>query len=110
MAPDDTAGIVIEETLSVLMPSFLRRTLSVLFVGVLLISLFVGFAVVDWSEEGAEAQSTGQPPSTDWRPYSVVAPIDTGINVYHDHFRTQEIYPDWLARGPWCDQNMLSDL
>ncbi len=34
--------------------------------------------------------------STDWRPYSVVAPIDTGINVYHDHFRTDEIYPNWL--------------
>ena len=22
--------------------------------------------------------------------FSVVAPIDTGINVYHDHFRTNE--------------------
>ena len=25
-----------------------------------------------------------------WRAYSVVAPIDTGINVYHDHFRTMK--------------------
>ena len=32
----------------------------------------------------------------DFRTYSVVAPIDTGINVYHDHFRTNETYPDWL--------------
>ncbi|MBT60041.1 MAG: hypothetical protein CMA63_00630 [Euryarchaeota archaeon] len=34
--------------------------------------------------------------SDDWRPFSVVAPIDTGINVYHDHFRTNETYPGWL--------------
>ena len=27
--------------------------------------------------------------------YSVVAPIDTGINVYHDRFRLNETYPDW---------------
>ena len=33
---------------------------------------------------------------TGWRTYSVVAPVDTGINVYHDHFRTDEVYPDWL--------------
>ena len=31
-----------------------------------------------------------------FRNYSVVAPIDTGINVYHDHFRTNETYPEWL--------------
>ena len=31
-----------------------------------------------------------------FRNYSIVAPIDTGINVYHDHFRTNETYPDWL--------------
>ena len=52
----------------------------------------------------------GQPPSTDWRPYSVVAPIDTGINVYHDHFRTDEVYPDWLAGGLGCDQNLRAYL
>ena len=31
-----------------------------------------------------------------WRAFSVVAPVDTGINVYHDHFRTNETYPGWL--------------
>lgn len=31
--------------------------------------------------------------------YSVVAPIDTGINVYHDRFRLNETYPDWLLEG-----------
>ena len=31
--------------------------------------------------------------------YSIVAPIDTGINVYHDRFRLNETYPDWLLEG-----------
>ena len=31
-----------------------------------------------------------------FRNYSIVAPIDTGINVYHDHFRSNETYPEWL--------------
>ena len=31
--------------------------------------------------------------------FSVVAPIDTGINVYHDRFRLNETYPDWLLEG-----------
>jgi len=35
----------------------------------------------------------------DFRTYSVVAPVDTGINVYHDHFRTNETLPDWLIDG-----------
>ncbi|MCH1524339.1 MAG: hypothetical protein L7S41_04270 [Candidatus Thalassarchaeaceae archaeon] len=35
----------------------------------------------------------------DFRTYSVVAPVDTGINVYHDHFRTNETFPDWLIDG-----------
>ncbi len=28
--------------------------------------------------------------------FSVVAPIDTGINVYHDHFSMNDSYPQWL--------------
>ena len=35
----------------------------------------------------------------DFRSFSVMAPIDTGINVYHDHFRTNETYPQWLLDG-----------
>ena len=109
MALDETAGIVIEETLSVLMPSFLRRTLSVLFVGVLLVSLFVGFAVVDWSEEGAEAQSTGQPPRpigdrTPW--WLLSTPASTSITI----ISARRKFIPLASRGPWCDQNMLSDL
>ena len=28
--------------------------------------------------------------------FSVVAPVDTGINVYHNHFSMNESYPEWL--------------
>ena len=39
--------------------------------------------------------------------YSVVAPIDTGINVYHERFQLNETYPDWLLEGlgvtMWCN-------
>ena len=39
--------------------------------------------------------------------YSVVAPIDTGINVYHDRFILNETLPDWLLDGlgvtMWCN-------
>ena len=33
-----------------------------------------------------------------FRPYTVIAPIDTGINPYHDHFQTDEILPDWFIQ------------
>ena len=39
------------------------------------------------------------PPEQDFRPYTVVAPIDTGINVYHDHFRSNETLPDWMLEA-----------
>lgn len=32
----------------------------------------------------------------DFGSFSVVAPIDTGINVYHNHFIMEEDYPQWL--------------
>ena len=39
--------------------------------------------------------------------YSVVAPIDTGINVYHERFILNETLPDWLLDGlgvtMWCN-------
>jgi len=31
--------------------------------------------------------------------YSVVAPVDTGINVYHERFVLNETLPDWLLDG-----------
>ena len=34
--------------------------------------------------------------------YTIVAPIDTGINVYHNHFIMNESIPDWINRGNGC--------
>ena len=45
----------------------------------------------DGGEEGSEGDA--------WRPFSVVAPIDTGINVYHNHFSSEEVLPDWLLEA-----------
>ena len=76
-----------------------KRVLSVALVVLLLVSLIAGVATLMDGNQESTAMVDGQPPSTEWRPYSVVAPIDTGINVYHDHFRTEEVYPDWLLEG-----------
>jgi hypothetical protein len=39
--------------------------------------------------------------------YSIVAPIDTGINVYHNHFVLNETLPEWMLEGlgvtMWCN-------
>ena len=32
----------------------------------------------------------------DWGSYSVVAPVDTGINPYHEHFQKNESLPEWF--------------
>ncbi len=39
-----------------------------------------------------------EPPIIDdgFRAFSVIAPIDTGINPYHNHFQTNETLPQWL--------------
>ena len=67
---------------------------------VVMLLLIVGmwcFATSEWDISGEGQKSSSQMNSdTGWRHYSVVAPVDTGINVYHDHFRTNEVYPDWL--------------
>ena len=76
-----------------------RGPTAVLLATLVVASVFVVGAMVN---DGSEASNVSSPTTIngdDWRPYSVVAPIDTGINVYHDHFRTQEIYPDWLLDG-----------
>ncbi len=76
------------------------RWLGALLMVALLAGLVVGATALLGGNDGApQAVVDGQPPSSDWRPYSVVAPIDTGINVYHDHFRTEEVYPEWLLNG-----------
>lgn len=64
----------------------------------LVVSLVAGIATLGDSSEQSKTSDVFS--SEDgWRAFSVVAPIDTGINVYHDHFRTNETYPDWLLDG-----------
>ena len=64
----------------------------------LLIIGAIFFALSGDNAEESESQAVSQ--SDDgWRSFSVIAPIDTGINVYHDHFRTNETYPQWLLDG-----------
>ena len=75
------------------------RILGSVFVVLLLIGLMIGANALMGEKASDTSFVEGQPTSTNWRPYSVVAPIDTGINVYHDHFRTNETYPDWLLDG-----------
>ena len=47
-----------------------------------------------WGDETAPEEP--EPMKDEFRAFSVVAPIDTGINVYHDHFRSNETLPDWM--------------
>ncbi len=72
---------------------------SNVFAGLLIASILISalFLVFAYSpDEEVVSNSISQSESSDWRAFSVVAPIDTGINVYHDHFRTNETYPQWL--------------
>ena len=69
------------------------------FGGLLIASILISalFLAIAYSpDEGSVSESISNTDSEDWRAFSVIAPIDTGINVYHDHFRTNETYPQWL--------------
>ena len=90
------AGLLDESTLA---GDARRGPLAVLLSTLLVASLFVGFSMLGSSDSTTNPVNAVQPSGDDWRPYSVVAPIDTGINVYHDHFRTNETYPEWLLDG-----------
>ena len=95
MMTDDPAGAVL---VAEVVPTS-RRGVAIGLVFIILLGLPV--VVLQQSDVPIIANESGaqDSSSSDWRPYSVVAPIDTGINVYHDHFRTDEIYPDWLLDG-----------
>ena len=96
MGEHEDAGLLDEAALA---EDARRGPLAVLLSTLLVASLFVGLSMLGSPDNATNLANAGQPSGDDWRAYSVVAPIDTGINVYHDHFRTNETYPDWLLDG-----------
>ena len=96
MGENEAAGLLDEAALA---EDARRGPLAVLLSTLLVASLFVGLSMLGSPDNATNLANAGQPSGDDWRAYSVVAPIDTGINVYHDHFRTNETYPDWLLDG-----------
>lgn len=72
---------------------------SVLMATIVVSSLTVTLA---WAIDGPNDLATngsGPSPTEAWRPFTVVAPIDTGINVYHEHFISDEVLPPWLLES-----------
>ena len=67
------------------------KTVSALIALLMLSAPLVG--CLGGHEKGVE---TGSEVFEGFGSFSVVAPIDTGINVYHDHFVMNESYPQWL--------------
>ena len=59
-----------------------------------------------WDEESAEPIE--EVVDSEFGAFSVVAPIDTGINVYHNHFIMNKSYPQWLLDG--LNVTMICDI
>ena len=75
-----------------------KQLLALSLATLLMVSIVAGMSF--FSDSSDKSQSSDVFGGEDgWRAFSVVAPIDTGINVYHDHFRTNETYPQWLLDG-----------
>ena len=93
MAAAVDAGLLDEKPV---LTGMTKRQLVALMLSTLLMVSFVTVLAV--FNDSPEVKNTAEVTSEEdgWRPFSVVAPIDTGINVYHDHFRTNETYPQWL--------------
>ena len=71
---------------------------------VLLLPLLSGCIL--WDEEGTAMPLPDDRP--DLEAYTVVAPIDTGINVYHNHFIMNESFPSSLLEG--LNVTMICDI
>ena len=85
-----------------------KQLIAVSLVTLLIVSIVAGLSF--FSTDSLETKSSAAVFGGEdgWRAHSVVAPIDTGINVYHDHFRTNETYPQWLLDG--LGVNKICDL
>lgn len=75
-----------------------KQLLALSIATLLVVSIIAGMSFFNNASDRAES-SDAFTEKDGWRAFSVVAPIDTGINVYHDHFRTNETYPEWLLDG-----------
>lgn len=78
-----------------LMPAASNAKMAIA-ISIALLILGAIFVVLSNNEEVSQEVEQQSSIEQGWRHFSVIAPIDTGINVYHDHFRTNETYPDWL--------------
>ena len=94
----DAADVILEVAGRSIDSMTRKQLIAVTLVTLLVVSIVAGlsFFSTDSSETKTSAVFGGE---DGWRAHSVVAPIDTGINVYHDHFRTNETYPQWLQDG-----------
>ena len=94
----DAADVILEVAGRTIDTMTRKQLIAVTLATLLVVSIVAGlsFFSTDSSETKTSAVFGGE---DGWRAYSVVAPIDTGINVYHDHFRTNETYPQWLQDG-----------
>ena len=91
---------LVEDKLSSADSNMSKKTQATALSTLIFVALFTTLAVINPAEEldiidGGEVSQGND----EFRPFSVIAPIDTGINVYHDHFRTNETYPQWLLDG-----------
>ncbi|MBT5391552.1 MAG: S8/S53 family peptidase [Euryarchaeota archaeon] len=86
-----------EVILAPLDAAFVMEPRALIAVGILTFLLIFSFFALALTGDSSP-QSPGQETieNDGWRAFSVVAPVDTGINVYHDHFRTNDTYPSWL--------------
>ena len=77
-----------------------KKTQAVAIATLIFAALFTTLAVLNpETSQDLSIDNGVEAGDMDFRPFSVIAPIDTGINVYHDHFRTNETYPQWLLDG-----------
>ncbi len=74
-----------------------NRMMGALLSTLLLSTVVLGIAMNTNSSSNNSVDGQ-QEEGNEWRSFSVVAPIDTGINVYHDHFRSNETFPAWLGQ------------
>tara|TARA_B100002052_G_scaffold290029_1_gene308109 strand:- start:2050 stop:3288 length:1239 start_codon:yes stop_codon:yes gene_type:complete len=86
----------------------MRVAQSILFSVLLILSSFSGCFGLFYSDEVESEVEIDSPAFGNYGgAYSVVAPIDTGINVYHERFILNETLPDWLLEGlgvtMWCN-------